>query len=106
MLKTVRQIHRFMFARRSLRTLNTVFLHLGVRGLGLLNYDDDTSTGEEHFLNRFMSVFKQPVILDVGANVGHYSAKIKGMCKAATVYAFEPHPRTFETLKQCADREG
>lgn len=38
------------------------------------------------------------VMLDIGSNVGWYSLLIKNLYKNATVYSFEPAPRTYERL--------
>ena len=38
-------------------------------------------------------------MFDVGANVGHYSKALSSIFPNATIVAFEPVPRTFETLR-------
>jgi FkbM family methyltransferase len=45
-------------------------------------------------------------VLDVGANVGKYSSKIKQFDPDAIIYAFEPHPKTFQRLHKAATRHG
>ncbi len=40
-----------------------------------------------------------PVIVDIGANVGYFSLATFSNFKNATVYAFEPHPYCFNVLK-------
>lgn len=42
----------------------------------------------------------EPMILDVGANVGQSAAKLRSMFPAAMIHCFEPSPRTFEQLEQ------
>lgn len=88
--------------------------------MGILNYEDVKVSGEYHFLkNFFLKYPSNAVIFDVGANVGNYSKMIRGLSKNAKIYAFEPHPETFEILKEagrlyhlqiynlgCGDRDG
>ena len=59
-------------------------------------------TGEkfliEHVLPRLLDK-EQPVMFDVGANVGHYSKALYAAFPKAQIVAFEPVPRTFEVLR-------
>ena len=69
-----------------------------IRGLGLLNYEDSVVSGERHFLKTFLSLRKNPIVLDVGANEGSYATSVLTVNRTARVFAFEPHPKTFERL--------
>lgn len=40
------------------------------------------------------------VVIDAGANIGVFSAKVAHDTPKAMIYSFEPTPRTFETLKR------
>jgi FkbM family methyltransferase len=71
---------------------------LGLRGLGILNHENRNMSGELTFLRQCLKDKNNPVILDVGANVGGYSRDIVSISPSATVFAFEPHPLTFERL--------
>ena len=42
------------------------------------------------------------VVFDVGANVGQFAQEARQEQPAATIYSFEPHPRSFEKLAQAA----
>jgi FkbM family methyltransferase len=59
-------------------------------------------TGEkflnEHVLPRLLDK-EQPVMFDVGANVGDYSNALYATFPKAQIVAFEPVPRTFEVLR-------
>jgi methyltransferase, FkbM family len=46
---------------------------------------------------------KEPVIFDVGANVGKYSNLIREFSPSASIFAFEPHPETFKVLQDSAN---
>jgi FkbM family methyltransferase len=50
------------------------------------------------FLRQCLKDKDNPVVLDVGANDGGYSRDIVAINPSATVFAFEPHPLTFERL--------
>jgi FkbM family methyltransferase len=92
------RIYRRLFARKVFRRLNLLLYHCSLRGLGVLNYESDASSGETRFLESWLSGRERRVVFDVGANVGNYSKEILRIDPAATVYAFEPHPKTFERL--------
>lgn len=91
------------FARRSLYRLNKFLYLLSLRGMGMYGAIDDCSStgGEALFLKRISGVWpKEAIIIDVGANVGHYSQAVLDLAAHARVFAFEPHPRTFATLTE------
>jgi len=55
---------------------------------------------EEAFLHRHVAALQGSVLLDVGANVGAYSALLRQLAPTARIIAFEPHPRSFATLQR------
>jgi len=92
------KVYAFLFGRRQFRRLNVLLFDLGTRGLGILNYQDQKISGESSFLRQYLRDKKRPVVLDVGANVGAYSREVARVNPSARVFAFEPHPLTFEKL--------
>lgn len=70
---------------------------------GVLKYRDHES-GEKWFIEsvlpRILSDIEEPVILDIGANIGEYSIALASALPACRCYAFEPNPITFEQLTQ------
>lgn len=101
--------YRTLFARKRFYRLNKLLFNLSLRGIGLLNDQPDglESTGEASFLRRIRAAWgTEPVVLDVGASAGEYSNRIMALRPAARVFAFEPHPRTFTTLRVHAARYG
>lgn len=59
--------------------------------------------GEERLLNEMVSIFpEQPVVFDVGANIGEYTEIVLAKCKAAgkqpIIHLFEPSQKAFSTL--------
>jgi FkbM family methyltransferase len=66
-----------------------------------LNSENDRWSGEEHWIGQLPSLLKgveQPIVFDVGANIGRYSAKIRRTLPTARLFAFEPHPVSFSQL--------
>lgn len=93
-----------MFVRKFFYPLHKVFFLLSLRGLGILNYEDNKFSGENNFIKRFIlnNRKKDLIIFDVGANVGKYSILIRKFSQSVRIYAFEPHPKTFQKLKNNA----
>ncbi|EDY38014.1 FkbM family methyltransferase [Cyanobium sp. PCC 7001] len=52
----------------------------------------------EQFLPRLLSDIDEPVLLDIGANVGEYSIALAKSLPSCRCYAFEPNPITFKEL--------
>ncbi|HMB95213.1 MAG TPA: FkbM family methyltransferase [Tepidisphaeraceae bacterium] len=75
---------------------------MSLRGMGVFNYETDKLSGENYFLRKLAKTWNKPVIIDVGANVGDYATEVKQIISDATLFAFEPHPRTFDQLKTIA----
>jgi len=62
------------------------------------NYDyDPRRNGEAWLLQRLQSVSPR-VVLDVGANIGSWSALAAELLPDASIHAFEPVPETFRAL--------
>lgn len=95
--------YRAIFLRKSLLRINKFIFFLSLRGIGILNYEDEKVSGEEFFLKKLSSTLNNSVVLDVGANLGKYSNFISTHSPQAKIYAFEPHPQTFTSLKNQAE---
>jgi FkbM family methyltransferase len=79
-----------------------------VKGLGILNFENDRLSGESDFLHSLVNFAnKMPfLVVDVGANVGTYSNQMKLLSSNIEIYAFEPHPKTFVQLQSSAKLYG
>jgi FkbM family methyltransferase len=99
----VADTYALVFARKELFYLNRLLFYLSLHGLGILN---EKLSGEQTFLRRLAKRLDKPLILDVGANVGSYSNRAKLIWPNATIYAFEPHPKTFVRLEAEASKRG
>jgi FkbM family methyltransferase len=97
-------MYQRLFARRRFRRLNLVLFHLSLRGLGVLNYGTGKTTGETWFLKNIAAKPGSMVVFDVGANEGDYASELSMLAPSARIYAFEPHPKIYERLRQRAER--
>lgn len=98
MIITFLNLYRFFFARRFLYRFHELLYNLGLRGMGVLNFESDKLSGEDYFVRNFVSKIKIGVILDVGANTGKYSKLIRYSNANVSIFAFEPHPKTYLNL--------
>lgn len=106
MRKIIYNFYRFIFARKGLYKLNKSIYNLLVKSIGINNYESDSLSGEKNLLNRILSEFRDPVIFDIGANVGNYSNSIKKLSPNSKLYSFEPHPKTFKVMEDYSKKNG
>ncbi len=105
--RIIESAYRFVFARRFMYPLNKKIYKLALRGIGVMNYETPRISGEASFLkNIFARTGGKPLVLDVGANVGDYAVSVKSHYPQARLYAFEPHPLTFQKLAGKAAQYG
>ena len=99
--------YRFVAARPSARRMNELLFDLSLHGLGIRNYENDVVSGEQHFIERVLAAHLEdatsPVVVDVGAHDGSYTAMVLKSFPRASAYCVEPHPATFRKLE---DRLG
>ncbi|MDZ8078793.1 MAG: FkbM family methyltransferase [Nostoc sp. DcaGUA01] len=98
-LDIVISTYRFFFLRKSFFKLNKLIFSLSLRGMGILNHENDRLSGEDFFIKKIAKILHNSVVIDVGANIGNYSNKIKTSSPSTNIYAFEPHPNTFKELE-------
>jgi FkbM family methyltransferase len=82
--------------------MNKAMYYLSLRGLGVLNSENEDATGERYLIREYLPgkvKSSHPVFFDVGAHEGTVTAELLGAFPNALVYAFEPHPETFLRLK-------
>jgi len=94
------KLYAFLFARKTFFKLNRFLFKLSIHGLGLRNSSNQYLSGENAFIKNLIKLdaFKNGVILDVGANIGDYSIFIRENGVIAPIFAFEPHPETYQQL--------
>lgn len=99
MFKLLYNFYRLLFVRKVFYKFNKFLYALSLRGLGILNFESDKLSGEEHFINNHVSKIRKGVIFDVGANVGNYSKKLRESNPDIEIFCFEPHPVNFQKLQ-------
>ena len=92
--------------RAQLETDNGKKYYNALRGVGILNYQNDDVSGERRFLSRFVATNPTAVVFDVGANTGQYSRLVREIGPRTVVHSFEPHPAAFEKLAEAAAIDG
>jgi len=97
MSNTALALYQFVFARKRFYRLNRFIFRLALRGIGVFNYESARLSGEEWLLEKFCKN-KLKTVIDVGANVGEYSKSVIQNNAGVRLFAFEPHPVTFDAL--------
>lgn len=100
MLQYVYKLWQHAFSGPRCVKLNKLMFNLSIRGLGILNYQTRYLSGEAVWLQSYLSQIDEPIVFDVGANVGNYTAEVLAASNTARVYAFEPHPKNIERLHE------
>ncbi len=98
MINFIFRFYRYLFVRKIFHNLNKLLYLCSLRGLGILNYESNYLSGEGNFLLTYLKGKTNLIIFDVGANIGNYSCEVFKINPSATIYAFEPHPKTFQKL--------
>ena len=93
-------LYRTFFVNHKMYRFNQFLYSLGISGIGILNYETPEISGELFFVDLVKKLFDQPVIFDIGANVGNYSKLLRSRISASQILAFEPNPVSFEKLKE------
>jgi FkbM family methyltransferase len=103
------RLYKAFFAKRMFYRLNKFLFNLSLRGIGVsFDGDDDfVATGEDNFLRKVSACWgSHPVVFDIGAHRGEYSNLIMKLAPHASLYAFEPSPRTYKQLETQASQHG
>ena len=101
--KTI-DIYARAFGGARFRRLNLFLLELGAAGLGVgaaIPLDKEVDS-----VRTALAGVSDPVIMDVGANVGDFSELVMAQYSGAQVYAFEPSAATFVKLAERAKSRG
>lgn len=71
-----------------------------LKGMGIGNGITLYTSGEKAVIKHIFKKYNIKIVFDVGANLGNYSKSIKENFPDTLIYAFEPHPKTYNTLKE------
>jgi len=101
-------LYRRLFCHARFIRFHRLLFSLSLRGMGLLNYENETVSGEEAFIRRVAAWRRSEplVVFDVGANEGAYSRLVRRHAPTASIHAFEPHPQTYAQLALDAAKHG
>jgi FkbM family methyltransferase len=91
-MKMVGDVYAFLFGWPAAARLNKAFFYLSSRALGFNNYSSLRVSGETRIVNDRVRRNRVPVVFDVGANNGDWSAMVLKANKLAQIHAFEPQP--------------
>lgn len=81
---------------------------LALKGMNIGNGDYPSDSGEMNsirFLQKNHLINEEPVVFDVGANIGEYTNAILKIIPNAKIHCFEPASKTFEILKKTVNKE-
>ena len=92
MLKLVGDIYAILLGWPAAIRLNKALFYLSSRALGFHNYSSSSVSGETRIISERVPENGAPVIFDVGANNGDWSALVLNTNKLAKIHAFEPQP--------------
>jgi FkbM family methyltransferase len=105
-VRYVARLYMLLFGRKVFYRWNEFLVTVGARGMCVSDpMMSAIGPPERTFLGRFARL-PNPVVFDVGANVGQYSAELKRLCPGARISAFEPHPASFRHLADEAAQSG
>lgn len=88
------------------RKLKIDLIQLGYSTNGLLRSENLTVSGERYFITQYLPQLvlnDQPVLVDIGANIGDYSKLLRQAFPNATIISAEPNPATFSALQKNSD---
>lgn len=74
--------------------------------MGIDNKFSLVHKGDRMLMSKLLKKTGKQVVLDVGANVGNYAEEVLNHNSEIELYAFEPHPKTFLTLQEKAQKLG
>ena len=97
----IESFYRYIFARSMFYKFNKLLFNLSIKGLGILNFENNRVSGEEHLIKKILPKLldrDHPVIFDVGANMGNFTNLILQRFPNAQIHAFEPHPNNYSRL--------
>ena len=101
--KLISAVYGALFVRVFFYKFNKLLYGLSLRGMGMLNFETHHPSDEDHFISNEISNIGEGIIFDVGANNGLYSKKLRNDHPHVRIYAFEPHPKTYQNLVKNLD---
>jgi FkbM family methyltransferase len=99
----VRRLLPFILSRPQAQMVNRLLLGMALRGMGVDNHDL-SQRDERRFLRRLRAKLPtDPVVFDVGANIGQYASLVLAELRDVRLYSFEPNPYAFAKLTRAIE---
>ena len=96
----LKNLYAYIFSNNILLIkINKVILNLALSALGYNNYRNSRESGEEFFIEKYLSKNNINLCFDIGANIGDYSKLILEKTKSKVI-CFEPLPHVFNELQE------
>jgi len=97
------RLYRYLFSSSRFYRFNRFLFKLSLRGIGVLNFENRKVSGELFVISKILPKIVEkdnPVLFDIGANVGEYTLALKKRFPDSTIFAFEPHPGNYAKLEK------
>lgn len=98
-MNLILRFFEYFLARKALYKVNKFLYFLSLKGLGVDNSSNLTKKADINSIISILKNNKKPVVIDVGANHGTFVELVNNYYPSGIIYAFEPHPATFTSLK-------
>jgi len=102
LFKSIGKRIRYIIIRPAFYKIFKWLYYFSIKGMGVLNYENNKLSGEKHFINHILKKIlddkNEYVFIDVGANVGKYSSLLLNNFSNSKIYSFEPHPENYKIL--------
>jgi len=105
-MRLLANLYVALFGRRVFYRFNQRLLNLAVRGMGMGHPNSELIDASEERFMRSLSVLGPINVFDVGGHTGEFAARLSQVCPEATIWSFEPHPRSYAELAQTAAASG
>jgi FkbM family methyltransferase len=99
-MKWIYTVYAILFARPFWYRVNKTIHYLSLRGLGILNVQNDRLSGKRFFLKRLLRHRTDGIIIDAGANIGDYTACVRAISSSIVIHAIEPMPLSYQSLEE------
>lgn len=98
MLRRFGDIYAWLFGWAALNRVHKALFYFSGRALGLYNYTSPRITGERYAITLGIAGKDAPVVFDVGANEGDWTAEVIAIRPNARIHAFEPQARLADSI--------
>jgi FkbM family methyltransferase len=105
-MRLLANLYVALFGRRIFYRFNQRLLNLAVRGMGIGHPNSELIDASEERFMRSLRVLGPIQVFDVGGHIGEFAARLSQVCPEASIWSFEPHPRSYSELAKAATASG